>query len=93
MSKRSLVLAAIALLVSSPSIMAQRSNFNGQPGQCGFYTNSLGHQVPRPCGNWHDQAQPPGATARCGDGTYSYSEHPYASGTCSHHGGVVNRIQ
>ena len=30
---------------------------------------------------------PPGATARCNDGTYSYS-HTH-SGTCSHHGGVA----
>jgi hypothetical protein len=32
-------------------------------------------------------APPPGATARCRDGTYSYSQHH--SGTCSHHGGVA----
>jgi uncharacterized protein DUF3761 len=32
-------------------------------------------------------AAPPGATARCRDGTYSYSRH--RSGTCSHHGGVA----
>jgi hypothetical protein len=30
---------------------------------------------------------PPGATAQCRDGTYSYSQHH--SGTCSHHGGVA----
>lgn len=30
---------------------------------------------------------PPGATARCVDGTYSYSQH--RSGTCSHHGVVA----
>jgi len=30
---------------------------------------------------------PPGATAQCKDGTYSYSQHH--SGTCSHHGGVA----
>jgi hypothetical protein len=30
---------------------------------------------------------PPGATARCVDGTYSSSQHH--SGTCSHHGGVA----
>jgi hypothetical protein len=30
---------------------------------------------------------PPGATARCRDGSYSYSQH--RSGTCSHHGGVA----
>lgn len=30
---------------------------------------------------------PPGATARCRDGTYSFSQH--RSGTCSYHGGVA----
>ena len=30
---------------------------------------------------------PPGATALCRDGTYSFSKH--RSGTCSHHGGVA----
>src|SRR5665213_301752 len=30
---------------------------------------------------------PPGASAQCRDGTYSYSQH--RSGTCSHHGGVA----
>jgi Protein of unknown function (DUF3761) len=30
---------------------------------------------------------PPGATAQCRDGTYSFSQHH--SGTCSHHGGVA----
>ena len=30
---------------------------------------------------------PPGATAQCRDGTYSYSTHH--SGTCSYHGGVA----
>ncbi len=32
-------------------------------------------------------ASPPGATALCRDGTYSFSKHH--SGTCSHHGGVA----
>jgi Protein of unknown function (DUF3761) len=30
---------------------------------------------------------PPGATARCRDGTYSFSQH--RQGTCSHHSGVA----
>ncbi len=30
---------------------------------------------------------PAGASAKCNDGTYSYSLHH--SGTCSHHGGVA----
>jgi len=34
-----------------------------------------------------DAKHPPDATARCRDGTYSYSKHH--SGTCSHHGGVA----
>jgi hypothetical protein len=32
-------------------------------------------------------APPPGATAQCRDGTYSYSQHH--AGTCSYHGGVA----
>ncbi len=32
-------------------------------------------------------APPPGATAVCRDGTYSFSQHH--AGTCSHHGGVA----
>jgi hypothetical protein len=34
---------------------------------------------------------PPGATALCRDGTYSYSQH--RSGTCSHHGGVAKWLK
>jgi hypothetical protein len=33
-----------------------------------------------------DTSIPAGATAKCNDGTYSYSQH--RQGTCSHHGGV-----
>src|SRR5882724_5153112 len=33
------------------------------------------------------QTAPAGATARCRDGTYSYSQNH--RGTCSHHGGVA----
>ena len=62
------------------------------PGDCGYYINSYGHQVPRPCGNSKTDAPLPGATAICRDGTYSFSEHPYAGGTCSHHGGVESHL-
>ncbi|MEU0505765.1 DUF3761 domain-containing protein [Nocardia sp. NPDC005998] len=47
------------------------------------YLNSDNQCVHRP---QSAPAAPPGATARCTDGTYSYSQH--RSGTCSHHGGV-----
>jgi hypothetical protein len=89
MSNCHFALAAIALLASTAPAMAQNWAAYGQPGTCGYYTNSSGHLVPRPCGDWHYQAPPPGSTARCADGTYSYSEHPAAPGTCSHHGGRI----
>jgi hypothetical protein len=87
----------VATLLSSAAILATIGTAHGQqtPGACGYYTNSNGHVVPRPCGNWHTNHEAPsnGVTALCGDGTYSYSEHPYAPGTCSHHGGVVQHLQ
>lgn len=53
---------------------------------CGgdYYINSSGNCVHRP-----EQAPtaPTGATAKCKDGAYSFSQH--RSGTCSGHGGVA----
>ena len=50
-----------------------------------YYTNVSGHRVHRPV---HASSAPAGASAKCGDGTYSFSEH--RQGTCSHHGGVAS---
>src|SRR5260370_12477565 len=47
------------------------------------YTNSSGEKVRSP---EHSSTIPADATARCADGTYSFSKHH--RGTCSHHGGV-----
>ncbi|MCB0941478.1 MAG: DUF3761 domain-containing protein [Mycobacterium sp.] len=52
----------------------------------GTYQNSDGQCIPdeqAPTGS----GAPPGATAQCRDGTYSFSTH--RSGTCSGHGGVA----
>jgi hypothetical protein len=49
-----------------------------------YYTNSSGHHVHRPV---HSIRVPKGASAKCRDGTFSFSEHH--RGTCSHHGGVA----
>ena len=90
------MLPVIALVGLLAGLAVTAYPAHGQQPNCGYYRNSNGHEVPRPCGNWHatPRAAPPnGATALCGDGTYSYSEHPYASGTCSHHGGVVQHVQ
>jgi hypothetical protein len=48
------------------------------------YINVDGERVPSPR---RSKLAPQGATARCGDGTYSFSRH--RRGTCSHHGGVA----
>jgi transcription elongation factor len=48
-----------------------------------YYTNSTGLKVHSPA---YSDTQPTGATARCRDGTYSFSMS--RRGTCSHHGGV-----
>ena len=62
-------------------------------GKCGYYTNSRGIEVPRPCGNWRNDPTPPsGATARCRDGSWSWSQHPYYRGTCNYHGGVESYL-
>src|SRR2546427_11616197 len=47
-----------------------------------LYPHPVTAQQPEPA-----SSAPPGATARCRDGTYSFSRH--RSGTCSHHGGVA----
>ncbi|MGN6319225.1 DUF3761 domain-containing protein [Trinickia sp.] len=52
----------------------------------GHYVNHNGHVVHSPAHS-RTGSVPVGATARCGDGTYSFSQHH--SGTCSRHHGVA----
>lgn len=52
------------------------------------YTNSRGHCVKRPV---RANVAPVGATAKCRDGTYSFSES--RRGTCSWHGGVASWLR
>jgi hypothetical protein len=55
----------------------------------GHYVDKQGATVHSPA---HSKlgAVPDGASAQCRDGTYSFSQH--RSGTCSHHGGVGQRL-
>ena len=62
-----------------PSAVVQRAG----PG----YVNSRGEWVPSPVRTPND-SPPAGASARCRDGTYSFSRS--RRGTCSHHGGVAD---
>ena len=49
-----------------------------------YYINTAGERVQSPT---YYPSVPAGATARCADGTYSFSKN--RRGTCSHHGGVA----
>lgn len=51
------------------------------------YTNRDGNTVHAPARSMSGKV-PEGATARCRDGTYSFSRHH--GGTCSRHGGVAS---
>ena len=66
-------------LSAQPTAVVQRPG----PG----YTNSRGEWVPSPTRTPND-SPPAGASARCRDGTYSFSRS--RGGTCSHHGGVAD---
>ena len=52
----------------------------------GHYKNKAGQEVHSPAKSVEDKV-PAGASAKCRDGSYSFSQH--RSGTCSHHGGVA----
>ena len=52
----------------------------------GSYVNKDGEVVHSPA-HTVTGAAPTGASAKCRDGTFSFSRHH--SGTCSHHGGVA----
>ena len=49
-----------------------------------YYINSKGNKVHSPA---YAPSIPTGASAKCRDGTYSFSQS--RRGTCSHHGGVA----
>lgn len=71
-----------APLIFHPELAEARST-----SVCGgeYYINSRGNCVRRPV----QASRPPaGASARCRDGTYSFSQS--RRGTCSHHGGVAD---
>lgn len=58
----------------------------GQLIEHGHYTNKSGQTVHSPA-HTNDGKVPRGATAKCRDGSYSFSQH--RSGTCSGHHGVA----
>jgi hypothetical protein len=69
--------------VREDSLSAPVAQSTPPPTGKGYY-NSKGEWVPSPQAS--PSGPPAGASARCRDGTYSFSRS--RSGTCSHHGGV-----
>jgi hypothetical protein len=77
-----LAIAAIALSLTGGAVVASpTAQADCGPGD---YTNSNGNCVQDPT---QAPTAPPGATAQCRDGDWSFSQHH--SGTCSGHGGVA----
>lgn len=73
---------------SNKSAPSPTSGSSSEECTNGTYVNSAGNTV---CSPESGSTAPPGATAECEDGTYSFSES--RSGTCSHHGGVARWLE
>ena len=90
----SAVIAGAALCVAPAVVASGPTTFLAGCGH-GYYQNSDGQCIPDPSsglppsgapGLVGSGGSPPGATAICRDGNYSFSTHH--TGTCSGHGGV-----
>lgn len=90
--KQIITATLLCLAIATPTAV-----FAGDPAPSGADESQLveqGHYVNRNGQDVHSPAHsktgvvPAGATAKCRDGTFSFSQH--RSGTCSHHGGVLN---
>jgi hypothetical protein len=87
------LLLSVLLMLASPLSWADSSANQPLPKshdavllEDGHYVNTDGNVVHSPS-HTKDDVVPDGATAKCRDGTYSFSLHH--RGTCSHHGGVM----
>jgi hypothetical protein len=87
------IAALIAIALAAPSAHARTPSSEAwaQPNESdltthGHYVNKSGQEVHSPA-KTKSGTVPTGASAKCGDGTYSFSQHH--SGTCSRHGGVA----
>ena len=69
----------------TPVVQDQQFKATPQLSNDNYYTNTRGNTVHSPAYT-NDNSIPAGASARCRDGTYSFSQS--RRGTCSHHGGV-----
>lgn len=70
-----------ASLATKPATVSRGSSHASGKG----YVNSQGNWIPSPV--FSQDGPPAGASAKCNDGSYSFSAS--RRGTCSHHGGVA----
>ncbi|AUH49694.1 hypothetical protein CXB49_02025 [Chromobacterium sp. ATCC 53434] len=80
------LLAVQPVFAKTPSQTDNDTPNESQLVEHGSYRNSDGQEVHSPAHSKTGKA-PAGASAKCRDGTYSFSTH--RRGTCSHHGGVA----
>jgi hypothetical protein len=69
-----------------PASSVQRTPLKTDLVERKYYTNQDGRRVHAPA-HTRSGNVPPGASAHCRDGSYSFSTH--RRGTCSRHGGVA----
>jgi hypothetical protein len=81
-----LLLAGLASSLAPAGAHADEPD-EAQLSEHGHYVNRSGQNVHAPAHTRNGQP-PSGATARCRDGSYSFSKH--RSGTCSGHHGVAD---
>ena len=79
-TKKPVYIAPTATPTSVPAANAESGGLSNN----NHYTNVDGNEVHSPA---YSDSVPEGASAICGDGTYSFSQN--RRGTCSHHGGVT----
>jgi hypothetical protein len=81
-------LLTLVLLLTAPAstlfVLASPAEARNTCGSSDYYRNARGNCVHRPV---HSSVVPAGASAKCRDGTYSFSQS--RRGTCSWHGGVA----
>ena len=77
------VALAASALQASPLFARTSHHYSYDTATDAYYTNVAGHRIHRPT---QAKSRPSGATAKCRDGSWSFSENH--RGTCSHHGGV-----
>jgi hypothetical protein len=85
---RQFMVAATVAIAALGAVGATSASTTISVADCplGDYQNSTGNCVQDPSAPQPGGGVPPGATAQCRDGDFSYSQH--RSGTCSGHGGV-----